>query len=291
MKKGPADYRQVGEYDNHLFSYNDNQQHIADTIINLVEDDFDILSIKLPLQPGSDLFSKNLCVSSNLLRDQSIKNTIITEAIGNGITGEVYSISANEQHDGRRADLVNHAFVARAIQYCLNVFDDVKALSVLVVISTDGFSSKTFRDFAFDKSDSNSFYTHPCQDIDSSPIDPMIALAYVLTLQQKSILMLDEYDDSTIQDIYKVAVSRKRLCQYAEDGINFARQYKRQHLCTKSPGVTPGRTTTSEKPSGDLAFVTNERAQLAGRFNWASCYGEGRSVGMFIRYSSHTSLK
>ncbi|ORE22096.1 hypothetical protein BCV71DRAFT_18129 [Rhizopus microsporus] len=60
MKKGPADYRQVGEYDNHLFSYNDNQQHIADTIINLVEDDFDILSIKLPLQPGSDLFSKNL---------------------------------------------------------------------------------------------------------------------------------------------------------------------------------------------------------------------------------------
>ena len=85
--------------------------------------------------------------------------------------------------------------------------------------------------------------------------------------------------------------SRKRLCQYAEDGINFARQYKRQHLCTKSPGVTPGRTTTSEKPSGDLAFVTNERAQLAGRFNWASCYGEGRSVGMFIRYSSHTSLK
>ncbi|CAO3661353.1 hypothetical protein G6F70_001163 [Rhizopus microsporus] len=45
-------------------------------------------------------------VSSNLLRDQSIKNTIITEAIGNGITGEVYSISANEQHDGRRADLL-----------------------------------------------------------------------------------------------------------------------------------------------------------------------------------------
>ncbi|KAG1285867.1 hypothetical protein G6F62_007926 [Rhizopus arrhizus] len=318
----------------------------------------------LPLRLGSDLFSKNL------LRDQSIKNIIITAIIGNGITGDAYSVCANEQHDGRRADMiyfplkefardlapviveiqnkVNHAFVARAIRYCLNIFDDVKALPVLVVISIDGFSSKKFRDLAFDKSDGNPFYTHPCQSwtkqvqvyivdsitkhIDSSPIDPMIALAYIFILQEKNIVMLDEYNDPTIQDIYKTALnvfsfdkdttndltrrtesfcdamasqfpkilkyekdysekSIKRLRQYAEDGIDFARQFKRRQLYTESPSVTPIRATTPEKPSGDLTFVTNERAQSAGKFNWALCYEKGRAAGMFNRYSSHISLK
>ncbi|KAG1179785.1 hypothetical protein G6F70_001519 [Rhizopus microsporus] len=117
---------------------------------------------------------------------------------------------------------VNHAFVARAIRYCLNIFDDVKKLPVLV-ISIDGFSSKEFRDFTFDKSDGNPFYTHLYQlwakqvqvyiadsiakHVDSSPIDPMIVLAYVLILQEKNIIMLDEYNDPNIQDIYRTALN------------------------------------------------------------------------------------
>ncbi|CEP14343.1 hypothetical protein [Parasitella parasitica] len=60
----------------------------------VTEDDFDILLMTLPLRPGSDLFS------NNLLRDQSIKNIIITAIIGNGTTGDDYSVSANEQHGG-----------------------------------------------------------------------------------------------------------------------------------------------------------------------------------------------
>ncbi|CAO3677247.1 unnamed protein product [Umbelopsis ramanniana] len=361
MKKDSDDNGQMNGDDNPSSSSNDNQQQIASTTVT--EDDFDILSMTLPLRPGSDLFSKNL------LREQSIKNIIITASIGNGITGDAYSVGANEQHDGRRADIiyfpfkefardlapvivevqnkVNHAFDARAIRYCLNIFDDVKVLPVLVVIGIDGFSSKEFRDLSFDKSDSNAFYTHPCQswakkvhvytacsiakNIESSPMDPMIALAYVLILREKKLVMLDEYHDPTIQDIYKTALnvfsfhkdnkndltrrtesfcdamasqfakilkyekddsqkSRKRLRQYAEDGIEFARQFKHRQL-EKSPSVTPIREPTPDKPSGDLAFVDNERAQSSGRFNWALCYEKGRAAGMFTRYSSHITLK
>ncbi|RCH95646.1 hypothetical protein CU097_012721 [Rhizopus azygosporus] len=91
MKKDSAAYGQVDEYDNPLSSCNDNQQHIVDTTINLTEEDFDILSMKLSLQPGSD---------------QSIKNIIITAAISNGITGDAYYIGTNEQHASRRADMI-----------------------------------------------------------------------------------------------------------------------------------------------------------------------------------------
>lgn len=83
MKKYSADYEQVNEDDNPLSSSDDILQ-IGDTIVN--EDRFDILSITLPLRPGSDLFSKNL------LRAQSIKNAIITTFIGNGITRDAYSV-------------------------------------------------------------------------------------------------------------------------------------------------------------------------------------------------------
>ncbi|KAI8991733.1 hypothetical protein BDF20DRAFT_920734 [Mycotypha africana] len=341
-------------------SYNDNQQQIADETVS--EDGFDILSMTLPLRPGSDLFSKNL------LRAQNIKNIIITAVIGNGITGEAYTVGANEQNDGRRADIiylplkefaralppviieiqskVNPAFVTRSIRYCLNTFDDVKTLPVLVVICIDGFSSRKFRDSAFEKLDSNPFYTHPCQSwakkvyiyaegsienhIKSSPINPMVALAHVLISQEKNIMMLEEYDDPTIQDIYKTALhvfsdgkdktndlkrncesfceamtsqftkimkyekdgseqSRKRIRQYAQDGIDFIKQFNRRNLSDSS--ATPIRATTPEEPSDDLIFVEEERAQSAGRFNWVSCFEKGSAEGKFTRYSSHLTLK
>ncbi|KAI9019286.1 hypothetical protein CLU79DRAFT_257302 [Phycomyces nitens] len=354
---------QVNGYDNPSSSSCNNHQKVRNTIIDLTEDELDILSMSLPLRPGSDLFNKNL------LRDQTIKNIIITAAIGDGVTGDAYYIGANEQHDGRRAAMiyfplkefshnlapviveiqskVDHSFVSWVIQYCLNLFDNVKVLPVLVVIGTGGFSSNEFRDSAFDKSDNNPFYTNPCRlwakqtqvytpdsiekHMESSPIDPMVALVHVLILQEKNIIILDEYNDTNIQAIYKIAMnvfscgkgmntdsarrielfcdamtsqfanifkcekdcserSRKRLCQYAQDGINFAQQFKRQN-CTESPCVTIIGDSTPEKPSGDLTFVTNAKGQSTGRFTWASCYKKGRSVGMFTKYSNSISLK
>lgn len=85
--------------------------------------------------------------------------------------------------------------------------------------------------------------------------------------------------------------SRKRLRQHAEDGIEFAKQFKQRQLQTKSHSATPIRASSPEKPSGDLAFVSNDRAQSAGRFNWALCYKRGTAEGISIRYSSHISLK
>lgn len=219
MEKDSADYGQVNG--------DDNQQQTANTTIT--EDDVDILSMTLPLWPDSNISNKNLSW------EQSIKNIIIIAIINNGITGDAYSVGAN---DGRQANMiyfslkefasdlapviveiqnkVNHAFVARTIRYCLNIFDDVKALPALTVISMDGFSSKKeFRGLAFDKLDGHPFYTYPCRSwakqaqaysagsitkhIDASPIDPMIALAYILIRQDKNIVMLDEYDDPMIQ--------------------------------------------------------------------------------------------
>lgn len=86
---------------------------------------------------------------------------------------------------------------------------------MLIVISIDGFSNKDFRGLAFVRLDDNPFYMHPyrswtkqvqvysansiAKHIDSSPINPMIALSYILILQDKNIVMLDEYDDPSIQ--------------------------------------------------------------------------------------------
>ncbi|OAD71192.1 hypothetical protein PHYBLDRAFT_66524 [Phycomyces blakesleeanus NRRL 1555(-)] len=224
---------------------------------------------------------------------------------------------------------VNHAFVARAIRYCLNIFDDhrwfLEERSFVIWHLTNRMPIHFTR--ILSRHRRNKFkYTLQIQlrNTLTAPIDPMIALACIFTLQEKSIVMLDEYDDPTIQDIYKTELNvfsfdkdttndltrrtesfcdamasqfvkilkyKKRLRQYAEDRIDFARQFKCWQLYTKSSSVTPIRATTPEKPSGDPTFVTNERAQSAGRFNWALCYEKGRAVGMFIRYSSHISLK
>ncbi|KAI8379370.1 uncharacterized protein BYT42DRAFT_495721 [Radiomyces spectabilis] len=99
-------------------------------------------------------------------------------------TGDTYSVGANEQFDGRRADMTYYrsrslratlhlslskyrtkwtTHICRAIRYCLNIFDGTKVLPLSVVINTDGFSSKKLRDAALDKSARNPFYAHPCQ--------------------------------------------------------------------------------------------------------------------------------
>lgn len=73
--------------------------------------------------------------------------------------------------------------------------------------------------------------------------------------------------------------SKKRLRQYAEDGIRFAEQFKRQHLSSESGSVTPIASDNIDKPTADLLFVNNMRDQSSGRFKWAECYDQGKRVG------------
>ncbi|CEG82530.1 hypothetical protein RMATCC62417_17210 [Rhizopus microsporus] len=215
------------------------QQDEYITNTQLTEDDYDILTMTLPLRPGTDTFSKTL------LREKSIKDIIISTVIGKGITGDAYVVGSNEQLDGRRTDSlylplrqfgrdlppviveaqkkVDQAFIIRAIRYCLNAFEDTKSLPILVVISINGFSSKKFRDTSFTQAEGDPFYTHPCQSwatkvwvytpdsisnfVDKSQIDPMLAISYVLMMQQPNIIGLGRYNDPAILKIYKTALS------------------------------------------------------------------------------------
>lgn len=197
----------------------------------------DVLTQALPLRPGSDLSSKIL------LREESMKDIVISAVVGKGIIGDAYYVSSTEQTDGRRADVIylphanispdlppviveiqqklHHSFMTRVMRYCLNVFDEMNVLPILVVFNVDGFSSKRFQNTTFKKTENHAFFTHPCElwaqkilifngdsiasHVDQIPFEPIVALAYFFTQQQRHLLALDEYDDPTLQKIYRTA--------------------------------------------------------------------------------------
>ncbi|KAI9354743.1 hypothetical protein BD770DRAFT_392130 [Pilaira anomala] len=103
--------------------------------------------------------------------------------------------------------------------------------------------------------------------------------------------MISQYEKILKYEDDRSENSRKRLRQYAKDGIEFAKQFRRRRLSLESPFVTPIRSRSPEKPNDDLIFVNNERFCSIGRFNWASFYKKGRDKGVFGRYSSHLTLK
>lgn len=122
------------------------------------EENADILLTALPVRPGTDLASKLL------LNDPKMKNIIIEEVVGSRINGDVYHISSCDRHDGRKTDIlylpnckptndlppviveiqqkVDHLFLARAMRYCLDVFEETHIVPILVVFNIKGFSSK-----------------------------------------------------------------------------------------------------------------------------------------------------
>ncbi|KAI8367613.1 uncharacterized protein BYT42DRAFT_586884 [Radiomyces spectabilis] len=197
------------------------------------DDDLDILTVALPLRPGSDLCSKIL------LQEPYIKNIIISSVVGYGITGEAYLCSFTEQADGRKADFiylplahdlppvivetqqkVGQKFISRAIRYCLNVLDSTNSFPILVVFNIAGFSSRAFRDSLFTQQDDQPFYSlqskawakevrvYNSNSIEQhleSPMQPLVALSYFCSNQGKSIIALDKYMDPVLQSIYEVA--------------------------------------------------------------------------------------
>ncbi|KAI9299605.1 hypothetical protein BJ944DRAFT_245041, partial [Cunninghamella echinulata] len=197
----------------------------------------EIWRLKLPIRPGSDLSSKML------LREDYIKNIIISRVIKEVIAGDTYYVGPNEQIDKKMTDVVylpynkksrefppiiveiqgkvDHFFMHRIMRYSLNLFEETKVLPIVVVINVNGFSSRNFKNNTFDKNANHPYYTHPCdlwadkifiynadsiaQFIENSPLDPMIALVYFITQQERNILALDKFDDQTINKIYNIA--------------------------------------------------------------------------------------
>lgn len=124
-----------------------------------------MLLTALPARPGTDLASKLL------LQDSKMKHIIIAEVIGKGINGDAYYVGSCDKHDGRKTHVLylphctptndlppviveiqqkaNHPFIARAIRYCLEVFEETHILPILVVFNVKGFSGQQFFDKIF----------------------------------------------------------------------------------------------------------------------------------------------
>ncbi|KAG0952875.1 hypothetical protein G6F57_001223 [Rhizopus arrhizus] len=292
-----------------------------------------------------------------MLRADEIKDIVIKSLVRNGISGDAYTLGPTEQRDGRRVDMlylpldklkeslapvlvevpkkIDKDFMGRVIRYALNVFDATGSYPPLVVISTAGFSSKRFRDTAFNQKENDPFYAHPCQSwaestkfytpestaihMDKDPLDKMMALCHVFFMQEKNIMLLEKYNDTSIQAIYKVTLdigstgtdkitkltadvqsfcdsvecqlekilnenNGKRQLKYAKDAVHFVRQFKRPCLPSADEcAVTPIESACEQQESEDLIFVKEKRRTNAGRFNWANGYIEGRTEGLFQR--------
>ncbi|KAG1402365.1 hypothetical protein G6F58_010568 [Rhizopus delemar] len=138
-------------------------------------------------------------------------------------------------------------------------------------------------------------------------------------MQEKNIMLLEKYNDTSIQAIYKVTLdigstgtdkitkltadvqsfcdsvecqlekilnenNGKRQLKYAKDAVHFVRQFKRPCLPSADEcAVTPIESACEQQESEDLIFVKEKRRTNAGRFNWANGYIEGRTEGLFQR--------
>ncbi|KAG1460717.1 hypothetical protein G6F46_003257 [Rhizopus delemar] len=103
------------------------------------ENDYNLFTTTLPSRLGYNLFSKEL------LRVDENKDIVIKSIVGNGISGDAYTLGPTEQRDDRRVDMLylplnafteslalviieiqkkfGKNFVGRAIRYFLDVFD------------------------------------------------------------------------------------------------------------------------------------------------------------------------
>ncbi|KAL0082665.1 hypothetical protein J3Q64DRAFT_1700588 [Phycomyces blakesleeanus] len=148
------------------------------------------------------------------------------------MSGNDFTLSPSEQRDGRRIDML-YIPANNATRTSLNVMDATELYPHVMVISSDGFSDKRFRDSTFTKEEPRTFYTHPCQalaksiricisrslfpQLDQTPLDKMIALCHIFFRKQKSILILEKYDDLFVQAIYKVAL---QVCAIQKDNTS-----------------------------------------------------------------------
>jgi hypothetical protein len=162
------------------------------------------------------------------------------------------------------------------------------------------------------------------------PLEPAVALTYFFTQQQRHIMALDEYDDPTLQNIYKTAYLSFSVDRAVKKDTNIqmqvfcdatASQFQKIIRCNNEDTPASKKrlqkyaedgkkfaqrikrrcSNTEESPtvtpleetakSADLAFVETYREQNQGKMDWTSCFQQGRDVNLFDRYSSQLTLK
>ncbi|KAG2218860.1 hypothetical protein INT45_011284 [Circinella minor] len=319
----------------------------------------ELYTLSLPVTPGSDSSSKAL------LRTDDIKDIIISSVVGGGICGTAYHNGPTEHNDNKRTDItyypqdttknlapviveiqkkVSHEFIARLMRYSLNVFDETKILPIVLVINIDGFSSKHFCKENFVQRDNEPYYIlssslwakqvhiYNADSIPSFlqvPMPKMIALVHFLTQQQKHIVALDEYMDSTLQRIYRIAyhiftdesnikvIQDTKIesfcdaitCQFKKvihnNNLNDKTSRKRIEKYAQDgisftenfkrrcigEGESTSVTPILITESKDLIFVKEFIKQNRGKMKWASCYDQGIEKGLFDRFASYSTLK
>ncbi|KAI8079227.1 hypothetical protein BDF21DRAFT_383354 [Thamnidium elegans] len=317
----------------------------------------DLYTLSLPVIPRSDSCSKAL------LRTDYIKDIIISSVVGGGICGSAYYNGPTEQNGNKRTDItyypqdktknlasviiqkkVTHEFIVRLIQYSLNVFGQTKILPIVTVINIDGFSSKHFREENFTKRDNEPYYilssslwakqvhiynADSIASLIQVPMPKMIALIHFLTQQEKHIAALDEYMDSTLQKIYRIAFQiftcelNSKVIQDVEiesfcDAV--ASQFKKViHNNTLNDEISQKRiekyaedgvsfaenfkrrcigegesvcvTPIQTTESKDFIFIKEFMKQNQGKMKWLPCYDEGIEKGLFGRFASYSTLK
>ncbi|KAI8990862.1 hypothetical protein BDF20DRAFT_830954 [Mycotypha africana] len=191
-----------------------------------------MLMTALPAKPGTDLASKLL------LQDSQLKNMIIAEVVGKGIGGEAYYVGPLIVEIQQK---VNQPFMARAIRYCLDIFEETTIVPILVVFNVKGFSGTQFLKETFTKADDQCFYTLYCHpwaksvyiyNADSiakhmsTPLQPIIALANFFTQQQRHLMTLDEFNDPTLHTIYRAAyTSFSKHCAQQSDQLKTMQEF------------------------------------------------------------------
>ncbi|KAI7902434.1 uncharacterized protein BX663DRAFT_511034 [Cokeromyces recurvatus] len=153
----------------------------------------------------------------------------------------MYTIANNEHPDGKRSDVIyipkekptestrpitveiqqtlDWAFFRRLNRYCLNICDKYKVMPFVMVFAIKGFSSKSFmNEFVLNEegyytistnlwAKSLRIYTLDsiAENVSIEKLNPIIALAYFLCAQEKSIIGLELCDSVHLQKLYLLA--------------------------------------------------------------------------------------
>ncbi|KAL4210406.1 hypothetical protein AB4K20DRAFT_1977099 [Rhizopus microsporus] len=198
------------------------------------------------------------------------------------------------------------------MRYSLSVFDQKNILPVLLVVNTDGFSSKQFREGNFVKRDNEPYYVlsspfwakqvriYNSDSIAShlqTPMEKMTALVHFLTRQQKHIIALDEYMNPTLQRIYTMAhqifteksndkPNTRKLLKITSSNNAVSRKRIAKYAQDGINFAASFKRRCTEEESGcvtpihitktkDLLFVEKFMEQYKGKMKWTTCFEEG----------------
>ncbi|CEG83007.1 hypothetical protein RMATCC62417_16990 [Rhizopus microsporus] len=318
-----------------------------------------VITISLECRSGSDGASKLL------LNHDDIKHTIVSSLTDGNINGKMYTIANNEHSDGKRSDVIyipdkptestrpitveiqqtfDWAFFRRLNRYCLNICDKYKVMPFVMVFAIKGFSSKSFMSEFILNDDgyytistklwakSLRIYTLDsiAEHVTIEKLNPIIALAYFLCAQEKSIIGLELCDNAHIQKLYMLAdkifeeaqMEKKSSSDIVIKSLkNAEKQFEKILKCIESGDLNQmtkikkyaangvqyvgkkrklleeeeeGESVTpiEEDENGDLVFVKKFMTRFDGkRMDWRACHLEGVENGFFTFYSSYLSLK